>query len=145
MMKKILVVSGPNINLLGIRDKTQYGEITYKELLSLIQNEFKDISFEFFQSNHEGVLIDQFQDAISRKYTGVIINLGGYSHTSIALRDVISLINTLKVEVHLSNIYERETFRQISVIKDVCDHQIVGLKEQGYLEAVRWILNESKE
>lgn len=144
MKTKIVIISGPNLNLLGIRDYTNYGDITYKGLKELIKNTYPKINFQFYQSNHEGRLIDKIQSLIKKKnIKGVIINLGGYTHTSIALRDAIALIKTIKVEVHLSNIYEREEFRKISLVKDVVDYQIVGKKEQGYLEAIDLIIKDS--
>lgn len=139
---KILIISGPNLNLLGLREEDHYGKITYQQLKDAIQYAFKDIKFEFYQSNYEGKLIDKIHKSIKKNFTGAIINLGGYSHTSVALRDAVELLNILKVEVHLSNIYEREPFRQTSLIKDVTNYQIVGRREKGYFEAIDWILDK---
>ncbi len=132
---KILVINGPNLNLLGIRDQTQYGSLTLNDIEKILKNEFKDIVFEFFQSNLEGEIINQIQNARSY-FDGIIINAGGYSHTSVAIRDALEIATIPKIEVHLSNLAKREDFRHNMITAAVCDGYISGFKEKGYLAAV---------
>lgn len=134
---KIAVVNGPNLNMLGKRKEEHYGRFTLDDLNLLIEKTFPNISFSFFQSNHEGAIIDYLQGLDS---DGLIINAGGYTHTSIAIRDALEILLIPKVEVHLSNIYERENFRQVNFIKDVVHHSIYGKKEQSYIEAVQYLV-----
>ena len=125
IMKKILVMNGPNLNMLGIRETGVYGAKTLDEVNAFIlkQAKDKDVELEFFQSNHEGALIDKLHDAYGRK-DGIILNAGAYTHYSYAIRDAISSIHLPCVEVHLSDIHAREEFRHRSVISDVCIAQI---------------------
>lgn len=132
---KILVINGPNLNMLGARDKKQYGKFTLDSLEELIQKEYPGHEFSFFQSNIEGELIDKVQTA-SSEYNGLIINPGGYSHTSVALRDALELCNIPKVEVHISNIATREDFRQKTITASATNGYLSGFKEYGYLAAV---------
>lgn len=140
-MNKILVINGPNLNMLGHRDPKQYSERTYDDLLEMIGNKAKELKVkaEVFQSNHEGALIDRLQDAMTDGTSGVIINAGALTHYSYALRDALEIVMCPKVEVHISNINEREPFRKVSVIKDVCDMSIIGEGFEGYLHAFDWI------
>lgn len=142
-MKKILVMNGPNLNMLGIREKGVYGVKTLAEINDFIrrQAEGLDVELEFFQSNHEGALIDKLHDAYGRK-DGIILNAGAYTHYSYAIRDAISSISIPCVEVHLSDIHAREEFRNISVIADVCIAQICGKGELGYMDALKMLLEE---
>ena len=134
----ILVINGPNLNLLGEREISIYGNNTLDELMTWIEasTEGESHKFKFYQSNHEGALIDSIHD--ERHWAdGIIINAGAYSHYSYAIRDALSSVKALSVEVHISNIMEREDFRKISVLKDVCDAQIYGLGKNSYIEALK--------
>ena len=135
--KKILVINGPNLNMLGKRPKDHYGSLTLEQINSLIQEEFKCFDFEFFQSNHEGAIIDKIQEF--ENYDGIIINPGAYTHTSIAIHDALEIVNILKVEVHLSDIGNREDFRKIDYISSVVDAIYSGKKENSYLEAINYL------
>ena len=139
----ILVINGPNLNLLGDREPEVYGENTLEELMMWLETsaEGSDHKFKFYQSNHEGVIIDAIHD--ERQWAqGIIINAGALSHYSYAIRDAISGTNIPTVEVHLSNIMQREDFRKISVLRDVCIKQIYGLGKQSYIEGLK-ILNKN--
>lgn len=138
---KILVINGPNLNFLGIREPGIYGNENYEALVSYIQEagaEFKD-EVETFQSNHEGAIIDRIQEAYRDKTDGIVINPGAYTHYSYAIRDALASVPMPKVEVHLSDISSREPFRQISVTKDVCNCQIFGKGFAGYRDAIRFL------
>ena len=138
----ILVLNGPNLNLLGEREPEIYGNDTLEELMMWLEtsSDGRNHSFKFYQSNHEGVLIDVIHD--ERQWAnGMIINPGALSHYSYAIRDAISSTGIPTVEVHLSNIMDREDFRKISVIKDACISQVYGLGKKSYLEGLK-ILNE---
>ena len=134
----ILVVNGPNLNLLGIREPNIYGVDTLSDIENWINNELKsrNIKLQWYQSNHEGEILDRLHCAIKDKNDGIIINPGAYTHYSYAIRDAISAISIPTIEVHLSDIKSREKFRQTSVIEDACLEQISGLGKNGYLEAV---------
>jgi len=134
---KILIVNGPNLNLLGKRDKNNYGSFTLKQLNDKIKRWYKDINFDFYQSNIEGKLIDKLQTY--KNYDGIVINPGAFTHYSIAIRDCIEVIDKPIIEVHLSNVYNREKFREKSVISPVCDGKISGLKADSYLLAIDYI------
>ena len=139
---KILVINGPNLNLLGVREPDIYGIETLEDIQHWLdrQPDANSHDITWFQSNHEGDLIDQIQTTISL-YDGIIINPGALTHYSFAIRDAIASVNTPTVEVHLSDINSREEFRRVSVIKDECISQISGLGKQGYLEAVNTLVN----
>ncbi len=143
-MKKILIMNGPNLNLLGIREKGVYGAKTLEEMNRFIMESVKkyDIELEFYQSNHEGALIDKLHEAYGKK-DGIVLNAGAYTHYSYALRDAISSISVPCVEVHLSDIHAREQFRHISVIQDVCIDQICGRGEQGYVDAIILLIKKA--
>ncbi len=132
---KILVLNGPNLNLLGARDKKYYGSLTLRKIEEKLCLEYPKIKFTFFQSNLEGELINQIQN-IRKKFNGLIINPGGYAHTSVALRDALAECKVPKVEVHLSHLVNRENFRQNLITASGCDGYISGFKELGYLAAV---------
>ncbi|OEG70682.1 3-dehydroquinate dehydratase [Candidatus Endomicrobiellum trichonymphae] len=139
-MKKILVLNGPNINMLGIREPAVYGNITLAEIeksLSLLAKELK-VEVEFFQSNHEGKIVDKIQDSVNKIF-GIIINPAALTHTSIAIRDALSSISVPTIEIHISNIYARERFRHKSYIAAATIGQIAGLGIDGYLFALRKI------
>lgn len=136
---KILILNGPNLNLLGKRDKNKYGKSSLEKIYKIIENEFPKIKFTFFQSNIEGELIDKIQDA-GNYFNGIVINPGGYAHTSVAIRDALAECILPKIEVHLSHLVNRESFRQTLVTASACDGYLSGFKEKGYLAAVYLIL-----
>ena len=137
MMVSVLILNGPNLNLLGDRQPEIYGQTSLAEIEKMCLDFVKDWDWEisFIQSNHEGILIDSLHDA-RLKHNGVILNAGGYTHTSIALMDAISSIQLPVVEVHLSDIYSRESFRRFSYISKVTIAQIYGMGAKGYLKAL---------
>lgn len=139
---KLLVINGPNINFLGIREKSVYGTQDYDHLLKMIaeKGEQENCAIEVFQSNHEGAIIDRIQDAYFDGTEGIVINPGAYTHYSYAIRDALASISVPKVEIHISNIMEREDFRKVSVTAPVCEKQIYGHGLAGYLEAVDYLL-----
>ncbi len=139
---KILVINGPNLNFLGIREKDVYGTKDFNYLLKLLEEKAKEtnVVIETFQSNHEGELIDRIQKAYHDQVDGIIINPGAYTHYSYAIRDALASITAPKIEVHISNIHQREEFRHVSVTAPVCSGQIAGLGLQGYLLAVDAIM-----
>ena len=139
MPKSILIVNGPNLNLLGKRETHIYGAFTLEQLESDLRGEFPDLSLTFFQSNHEGALVDRLHEAHEEGYTGIVLNPGAYTHTSVALRDAIAAINPPVIEVHLSNIYAREEFRHQSILAPVCRGQISGLGPSGYFLAISYL------
>jgi 3-dehydroquinate dehydratase-2 len=132
---KILVLNGPNLNKLGSRDNNHYGKLSLKKIESKVRTEFPDIKFEFFQSNLEGELIEKVQKA-GKLFNGLIINPGGYAHSSVALRDALAESKIPKVEVHLSHLVNREHFRQNLITASGCNGYLSGFKEHGYLAAV---------
>lgn len=132
---KILVLNGPNLNLLKERSKDHYGSLSLEDIETLVKKHYPDHKFEFFQSNIEGELIDQIQKAQSF-FDGIIINPGGYAHTSVAIRDALELSKLAKIEVHLSNLSSRDDFRQTLITAPVCSGYISGFKEKSYLAAV---------
>lgn len=145
-MMKILVINGPNLNMLGKRDATQYSDRTYDELITMIQKHGDEIGAEltFFQSNHEGDIIDCIQDAMSDGTQGLVINAGAYTHYSYAIHDALEMLHFPKVEVHISDINNREAFRKVSVIRDVCTHAVIGEGFEGYLKALDILKEEIK-
>ena len=142
---KLLVINGPNLNFLGIREKSVYGTQDYDYLLQLIakKGEETDSIIEVFQSNHEGAIIDRIQDAYFDGTEGIVINPGAFTHYSYAIRDALASITLPKVEIHISDITKREEFRKVSVTAPVCDKQIYGQGLEGYLQAIDFILNSS--
>ena len=137
---KILVINGPNINMLGIREPEHYGRETYADLTAKIQNhcDAKNIDVKIYQSNHEGDLVDEIQNAYGNA-DGIVINPGAYTHTSIAILDAVKSVNIPTVEVHISKVEEREDFRQISYIRLACVKTITGHGTDGYLEAIDYL------
>lgn len=135
---RILVINGPNLNFLGIREPSQYGTENYEALCAKIKAAAaeKNDTVEVFQNNCEGAIIDRIQAAYSDGTEGIIINPGAYTHYSYAIRDALSSITVKKIEVHISNIHKREEFRHTSVTAPACDGQIVGLGTNGYLLAM---------
>ena len=140
---KILILNGPNLNRLGLRAPDIYGTRTMAQILLDIQRRWPDTHFLYRQSNHEGDLIDWIQEA-NDQYIGIVLNAGGYTHTSVALRDAVEDSRIPVVEVHISDITKREPFRQQSLLTDVCAHTIIGKGTDGYSEAVKWLLENVK-
>ncbi|MFD1038458.1 type II 3-dehydroquinate dehydratase [Virgibacillus byunsanensis] len=145
-MKRLLLVNGPNINLLGMREKEIYGDFSLKDIVRNLASLTKQYGYTIddFQSNHEGELIDRLQEA-NGQYNGIIFNPAAYTHTSIALRDVIKAIDTPVIEVHISNVHQRESFRHTSMLAPVCYGQIVGLGISGYRLAALAFIEEHIE
>ena len=137
---KLLVLNGPNLNMLGIREPDIYGRTTYSDLVKMIEDHCasRGIEVECKQSNSEGALIDMIQQAYFDKVDGIVFNPGGYTHTSVAILDALKAVNIPTVEVHISKVNEREAFRQISYISYFASETIVGLGLEGYLKAVDW-------
>ncbi len=140
-MKRIMVIHGPNINMLGIREPQTYGRTGMEEINGMLRREAEALGgmeLEFFQSNSEGALIDAVQSCYGKK-EGIIINPAGYTHTSVALRDAIAAVDIPTVEVHISNVHKREEFRRKSLTAPVCTGQICGLGVTGYILALRYL------
>jgi len=133
----VLVINGPNLNMLGVREPNIYGKLTLNQLIDMIDKEGRilGINIDFFQSNIEGEIINCIHAAIDR-YNGIIINPGAFTHYSYAIRDAIASVNIPTIEVHLTNLHNREDFRNISVIAPVCVGQVSGLKENSYIAAL---------
>ncbi|WWR15029.1 type II 3-dehydroquinate dehydratase [Lachnospiraceae bacterium JLR.KK008] len=135
---KLLVINGPNINFLGIREKEVYGTQNYDALLHMIaeKGEERGCQIEVFQSNHEGAIIDRIQDAYGDGTEGIVINPGAYTHYSYAIHDALASVSMPKIEIHISDITKREDFRKVSVTRPACDDQIYGHGLEGYLMAI---------
>lgn len=142
---KILVINGPNLNLLGIREKNIYGNQDYEYLKKIIQDKAEETQneIEVYQSNHEGAIIDRIQDAYFDGTEGIVINPGAYTHYSYAIHDALKSITVPKVEIHISDITSREAFRKVSVTAPACDAQIYGRGLQGYLDAIDMVLSKN--
>ena len=141
---KIVILNGPNLNLLGRRESSIYGTCSMEQVLVDIQRSYPEVHLEYHQSNHEGDLIDWIQafgmnDGENVK--GLVLNAGGYTHTSVALRDAVACCQVPVIEVHISDITQREEFRRVSLLTDVCAHSIIGHGTNGYKEAVEWIVD----
>ena len=128
---KIIIINGPNLNLLGTREPDKYGETTMEELFEELEEGFPDLELEYFQSNVEGELIDKIQE-VGFDLDGIVLNAGGYTHTSVALADAIAAVKSPVIEVHITNIYAREEFRQKSLISPHCKAIIAGMGLDGY-------------
>jgi 3-dehydroquinate dehydratase II len=137
MSNKIIIINGPNLNLLGEREQSQYGSITFDKLKNncLAKAKELDIYLEFTQSNLEGEIVTVIQEA-KDKFDGIIINAAGFTHTSVAIRDALSIFKKPIIELHISNIYKREEFRQKSLISDIANGGIFGLGDNGYILAI---------
>lgn len=143
---KILVINGPNLNLLNKRDKTIYGNLSLEKINIIIEKEFPKDEFIFYQSNIEGEIVTQIQQA-QNKYDGMIVNPGGFAHTSVVIRDALADSHLPRIEVHLSNLSSRENFRQVMLTASVCDGYVSGFKENSYTAAVyllHKIINKKK-
>ena len=138
---KILVINGPNLNMLGIREPDHYGRETYQDLCDKIQKycDDKSIDVKIYQSNHEGDLVDEIQKAYGNT-DGIVINPGAYTHTSVAILDAIKSVSIPTVEVHISKVEEREDFRQVSYVRLACVNTITGHGTDGYLEAIDYLV-----
>ena len=137
MNNKIIIINGPNLNLLGEREQSQYGSITFDELKENCMNKSKELGLdlEFTQSNIEGELVNLIQESI-KKFDGIIINAAAFTHTSVAIRDALSVFKKPTIELHISNIYKREEFRHKSLISDIATGGIFGLGVEGYILAI---------
>lgn len=139
---KILVINGPNLNMLGIREPEIYGNGTYADLIAEIEAHAKTcgVTAEIFQSNHEGEIVDKIQRAYFDKFDGIVINPAAYTHTSIAIADALKAVNIPAVEVHISRVNEREDFRKISFVRPACKTTISGKGFKGYVEAIDFLI-----
>jgi 3-dehydroquinate dehydratase-2 len=136
---KIAIINGPNLNLLGIREPGIYGQQTFEDYLETLQKKYPHITFQYFQSNVEGELINELQ-SVGFECNGIVLNPGGYTHTSVAIGDAIAAIATPVIEVHISNIHAREEFRRLSHVSAKARGTIAGLGLKGYELAVRWLI-----
>ena len=144
MKKNILIINGPNLNLLGTREPTIYGNVSFADYLKTLEEKFvNQAKLIYFQSNSEGAIIDFIQQN-SEEASGVVINAGAYTHTSVAIRDALANLNIAKVEVHISNVHKREAFRHQSFLSQVCDGVIVGMGLNGYEYAVTYVVSREK-
>ena len=143
---RILIINGPNLNMLGIREPAMYGSGTYEQLCCKIKDYCaqKGVAVDFYQSNHEGCLVDRIQQAYMDGVEGIVINPAAYTHTSIALLDAVKAVSIPAVEVHISKTEEREAFRKISYIRQACVATITGKGFDGYLEAIDILLENNK-
>ena len=143
---KMLVINGPNLNMLGIREKNIYGAETYEDLKVLIEKTFAEcgVEGEIYQSNHEGDLVDRIQQAYFDGTNAIVINPAAYTHTSIAILDALKAVSLPAVEVHISDVKEREAFRQISYAGQACEKTIMGKGFQGYVEAIAYLMEKYK-
>lgn len=139
-MKKVLIINGPNINMLGIREPGIYGKNTYNDLVEMIKGWAKDLDCEVecFQSNHEGAIVDKIQSAYNR-FDGIVINPAAYTHTSVAILDALKAVSLPAVEIHISDINERETFRHTSYAGLACEEHYIGLGLEGYKKGMEYI------
>tara|TARA_Y100000816_G_scaffold289598_1_gene276375 strand:- start:319 stop:765 length:447 start_codon:yes stop_codon:yes gene_type:complete len=137
MNNKIIIINGPNLNLLGEREQSQYGSITFEKLkeICLVKSKELELSVEFTQSNVEGEIVNFIQEA-RKKFDGIIINAAAFTHTSVAIRDALAIYKKPIIELHISNIYKREEFRQKSLISDIATGGIFGLGSYGYILAI---------
>lgn len=143
---KILVINGPNINMLGIREPDIYGKATYSDLMEYVEKaaSLRGVEVAFFQSNHEGSMVDAIQEAYG-KFDGIIINPAAYTHTSVALLDALKSVGIPAVEVHISDVRQREDFRQVSYVRAACVATVMGKGFDGYVEAMEVLCEKAKE
>ena len=137
---KVMIINGPNLNLLGKREKSIYGDISFEDYLKDLQAQFTNMNIEYFQSNVEGELIDKLQE-VGFLYDHILLNAGGYTHTSVALTDAVAAIETPVIEVHISNIYNREEFRNKSLLSPNCKAIVCGLGLDSYKAALSTLKN----
>ena len=138
---KILIINGPNLNLLGKREPSVYGHQSFEEFLEQVKHQFSTLEIDYFQSNREGELIDQLHQTENTEYQGIVLNAGGYSHTSVALADAVAAITTPVIGVHISNIYSREQERHTELLAQYCIGGIFGLGLQGYISAIQSLIS----
>lgn len=141
----ILIMNGPNLNMLGKRNPEVYGHETFDDILERLRQDFPEVELTYFQSNHEGALIDRLHQSTEESFAGLIINAGAFTHYSYALRDALEILSIPKVEVHISHIFNREAFRHTSVISPVCDGMISGMGKAGYKLALQWLINRDQD
>ena len=143
---KLLVINGPNLNMLGIREKNIYGAETYEDLKALLEKTFTEqgIEGEIYQSNHEGALVDRIQQAYFDGTNAIVINPAAYTHTSVAILDALKAVSLPAVEVHISDVREREDFRQVSYAGKACEKTIMGKGFMGYVEAICYLVEKYK-
>lgn len=143
---KILLINGANLNMLGVREPEKYGSTTLKDIETTVINRGNELGAEVeaWQSNHEGEIVDKIQ-AAKGNYDGILINAGGYTHTSVVIRDAISAVQIPTVEIHMTNIHAREEFRHTSLLSGVCVAQVVGFKKQSYILALEGLVNYLKK
>ncbi len=139
--KKILILNGPNLNLLGTREPDIYGHTTFESFIEQVRNQFSTIQIDYYQSNIEGELINKLHDTENEEYSGIVLNAGGYSHTAVALADAVAAIKTPVVGVHISNIYTRENERHTELLAQYCVGGIYGLGIKGYEIAIDYLLS----
>lgn len=139
---RFTIINGPNLNLLGRRNINVYGTVSFDAYLVDLRQTFADVTIDYFQTNHEGAIIDKLHEE-GFSTGGIVLNAGAYAHTSIAIRDAIEAVTSPVVEVHISDIYSREEFRHVSMLADVCRAQIVGHGLEGYREAIALLVQES--
>lgn len=137
---KVIIINGPNLNLVGTRNTNVYGSVSFDTYLVDLKNNFKSLNLDYYQSNIEGEIVNKLQE-VGFNYDYIILNAGGYTHTSVAIADCIEAIETPVLEIHISNIYSREEFRQKSLISPVCKGSIVGFGIDGYRLALNNIIN----
>ena len=144
---KIYIINGPNLNMLGIREPDKYGTVSYNNLIDMLNEHCRSKSIEavFYQSNHEGDLVDRIQEAYFKGADGIVINPGAYTHTSIALLDALKAVGLPTVEVHISKLEEREDFRQVSYIRSACIKTISGHGINGYVEAIDFLVEAKND
>lgn len=140
---KILIINGPNLNMLGRREPEIYGKETFEDILEELRGRFQGIEILYFQSNHEGDIVSRIQETLDENLAGLVLNMGAYTHYSYAIFDALNMVKTLKVEVHLSHLYSREPFRHKSVISPVCQGMISGFGKMGYRMAIEWIVEKN--
>lgn len=138
----ILIINGPNLNMLGTREPEIYGHETLMDIMDQLQKKFPAVGIRHFQSNHEGALLDRIQESMNEEIDGIVINGGALTHYSYALADALSMLKIPRVEVHISHIFAREPFRHKSVIAPVCDGMISGMGTKGYELAVAFLVGE---
>lgn len=140
---KLLILNGPNLNMVGVREPEIYGSVTFESFFKKLQETYPKQGLYYFQSNHEGEIIDKLQ-TIGKDYDGIIFNAGAYAHTSIAIADAIRSIKTPIIEIHISNVFARETYRQFSYLTPHCVGLITGLGMEGYRLGIEYFINKNK-
>lgn len=135
---KILIINGPNLNMLGQREPDIYGSETFDDVLQQLRAEFSAMSIHYFQSNHEGAIVDRLQESLKEDWQALVVNMGAFTHYSYAIYDALNMVSIPIVEVHLSHLFSRETFRHTSVIAPACDGLISGFGKHGYRMALMW-------